>query len=572
MEGRPASSWPGGPPGRWVGVALLLSVVLLVAVAPPFLRQSARRGPPAPAARETPAPGASATVRPSPVPPVSIYREAIVGSIATLNPLLTTTDAEADVAALLFAGLTRTDGRGGATPDLAERWAISPDGKTYTVTLRREATWHDGKPVTSRDVLFTVRLMQESHFPANRVQSSLWRTVVVDVLDPATVRFTLSEAFAPFLGRLAFPLLPAHLLHGVFAGDLAAHDFSLKPVGAGPYRLLGDARQPEVQLQRHTGYHLGQPRIDRLMLRLVPTIDEALADLRDGGVDGVAGIPGERLDEVRGMAGVRVQAPLTNGYTTLILNLRRALFQQREVRQAFALAIDRPALIRAAMEGEAEPLAGPIMSTSWAYQPAASTGSIHEARALLERAGWMLGANKTVREREGRALAFTMLTSQSPQRSRAAAELARQLGEIGVRVTVVTLPPDEIVLRHLAPRDFDAVLFGWMALGDDPDPYGQWHSSQAEQGYNFAGWSQPRADELLEVGRTVVDRAERRARYVSFQQVFAEEAPSIVLYAPRYLMATATRVQTGDLGPINRPADRFRAVAGWTIESVRAVG
>jgi peptide/nickel transport system substrate-binding protein len=308
------------------------------------------------------------------------------------------------------------------------------------------------------------------------------------------------------------------------------------------------------------------------LLRFYPDLDEAIQALQDGAVDGLAGLPPARLGELRARPGIQVHSAPLNGYTALLLNLRRPLFQQREVRQALAMAIDRDALAREALDDAGEPAVSPIVPSSWAYAPAPAAGSIHEGRALLEKAGWFDREGKGVRERDGRALALTLLTTDSPERSRAAVVIARQLGDLGVQVTVVTVPPAELIGRYLAPHDFDAALFGWTALGDDPDPYGLWHSSQADSGYNFAGWSLPRADELLEGARQLRDQSARQARYADFQRLFAEEAPSIILYCPRYLLVTTERAHPEGLGPLNRPADRFRSIPKWTIDPEPAVG
>lgn len=575
--------------GRLVGTGLLLLVVLAAAVssfvdgrrrdvtaAPPTAIAPAVAASPPPAAagvRSSPEATAAARVSsPTPVGAAGVYREAIVGQPVTLNPLLAVSDAEQDVARLLFAGLTRTDGRGGVQPDLAERWSIDEGGKVYTFSLRPGAAWHNGKPVTAGDVLFTVRLIQDASFPGDRALSAFWSTIRVDVVDARTVRFTLNEPYAPFLSRAGFPLLPAEVLHGVYPSDLAGHDFSRQPIGAGPYRLAEPVRGGALLLERFAGYHGSAPGIERIMLRFYPDGEQAVAALRRAEVDGVGGVPADRLEELRRVPNVQVHSLPLNGYAMLVLNLRRPLFQQRELRQGLALAIDRPALVAEALDGAAEPGSGPVVPSSWAYRAAPPGGTIHEARALLEAGGWLDADGDGLREREGRPLSFTLVTSDSAERTRAATVIARQLQAVGVRVSIVTVPAAEVLGRYLAPRDFDAVLFGWAALGDDPDPYGLWHSSQAETGHNFAGWSAPRVDELLESGRQATEQGRRAATYAEFQRLFQEEMPSIILYYPRYVFATGDHVQPRDPGPVDRPADRFRSIGDWRLRESRAVG
>lgn len=560
-------STPGPNPwlswcGRRLGALVLLAMVSLTALTPTL---SSSTSP-------TPLPVASpALTRPAVLASASTYREALVGTPATLNPLFGTTDSEADVARLLFAGLARGDGRGGIEPDLATSWTVAETGRAYTVALRTDAVWHDGQPVTSRDVLFTVRLMQESGLPINPTLANFWRTVQVDLAGPHTVRFTLSEPFAPFLSRMTFPLLPAHLLHAVHPDDLLAHEFSRAPVGAGPYRVAGSLHDGDLLLEAHPRYYGGPPAIERLLLRFYLNPDEALQALQSGAVDGMAGVPATLMPRIRAQASLRVHAQPLAASTALLLNTRRPPFHQREVRQAVAMAIDRDALIREALDGDADPAPGPIAPTSWAAIPPPAGGTVHEARALLERAGWLPAGDGT-RARDGRPLAITLLTTDSPERSRVALVIARQLGEIGVRVTIATISPADLLSRYLVPRDFEAALFGWTAMSDDPDPYPLWHSSQAEQGFNFASWSLPRADELLEAGRQQRDQAARQRVYADFQRLFAEEAPSVMLYSPRHHLVTTERVHVVAAGSLSRPADRFRTITTWTVDAERAVG
>ena len=568
--------------GRLAIAGLLLVVVVIAATLPLLTRQapSVEETRPAvataPVALSSPQPTPQPVVaQPTPPPaPDGVYREALVGRPATLNPLLANSDVERDIASLLFAGLTRADGRGGVQGDLAERWTIGDDGKTYTFELRQNARWHDGRPVTPADVVFTVRLMQDPDFPGSGALTALWRAVQARVVGERGVSFTLNEPYSPFLTQTNFPVLPAHLLRGVFPGDLPTHEFSVQPVGAGPFKLARayEAADVSLLLDRHENYYAGQPSLRQIVLRYYPSYDEALADLKAGVVDGLGGVPSARLGEARDDQALRLHSASLNGYMTLLLNQRRPLFQQREVRQALALAINRGALVQEALGGAAMPGASPIPYSSWAYDPAPVTGTIHDARALLETAGWYVRGADGVRERDGKRLTFNLLTTDSGERLEVARVLSQQLRALGVQVTVVTVPSVDLIPRHLASHDFDAALFGWITPADEPDPYAQWHSSQAERGYNFAGWNLSRADEALEQARLATDRDTRRGHYREFQRLFASEAPSIVLYYPQYTYVTTTRLQGVDLAPLSRPADRFRGVHAWRITAVEAVG
>ena len=167
-----------------------------------------------------------------------IYTEALVGSFGRLNPLLDLNNpADRDIDRLLFSGLIKFNSNGNPLPDLAESWGVSADGTTYNITLRANAEWHDGMPVTSADVLFTISLLrsENSAFPAD--VRSMWDQVEITQLDDKNIKFTLPEPFVPFLDFLTFGILPQHLLETLTADQLASTDFNLAPVGSGPYKF-----------------------------------------------------------------------------------------------------------------------------------------------------------------------------------------------------------------------------------------------------------------------------------------------------------------------------------------------
>jgi len=168
------------------------------------------------------------------------YVEGIVGFSQYLNPLLSGyNEVDRDICALMFSGLTRLNERGEVEADLARGWEVTLDGLTYTFHLRSNAYWHDGTPVTSDDVVFTMGLLQDPDFPGPPdLGSQIWQTVTVEQVDRRTVRFTLSSPYALFLDYTTVGILPAHLLRGVQAADLPAVQFNLNLSGSYPIPLL----------------------------------------------------------------------------------------------------------------------------------------------------------------------------------------------------------------------------------------------------------------------------------------------------------------------------------------------
>ncbi len=505
---------------------------------------------------------------PTPAAPGGVYREGLVGVPTMLNPLLAADGPDRGLVALLFSGLTRVDTGGAIVPDLASSWKVEDDGRRYIFTLRDDATWHDGERFTARDVLFTIRLLQDADFPGEGTLADFWRTVSVETPDDTTVICTLPRPYAPFLAYTGVGILPAHLLDAVKAGDLPNEPFNLQPVGTGPFKFAGlDPGRVEVVLERHDAYYGDQPRLEGLRFRFFPNTPAALRAVGAGEIDGVGYIPPRYLAEAGAVADVaNVYGPSLSGYTALFFNLKLPVFAEREVRQGLALAVDRDALVSEALKGRGTPGSSPILPDSWAYTGAGLPQRPFDperARQTLERAGWRVGASGA-REKGGQALAFTLLTDDDPARVAVATLLARQLEAVGGKVTVSARPGGEVA-GLVATRRFEAALSGWEGLAGDPDPYQMWHSSQAETGYNFAGYSNPEADEALAQARLTTDQERRKARYATFLKLFATDVPSIVLYYPQYHFAVSKRVNGVRLDPLNEPADRFRRIADWQL-------
>lgn len=498
--------------------------------------------------------------------PDGVYREATIGTPTMLNPLLAATRADRDLSALLFSGLTRTDASGKVVPDLAASWKVEEDGRRYTFTLREGVTWHDGQPFGARDVLFTIRLMQDAAFPGDPALADFWRTVAVETPDKRTVICTLPRSYAPFLAYTGVGILPAGKLAAVKAGDLANDPFNLRPIGTGAFAFEAlDAAKVEVALRRYDRFYGAKPRLQGVRFRAYASTAAALQAVAQGEADGLGYIPPSALGAAGALGGTAdVYGPSVAGYTALFLNLNSPQFAAREVRQALALATNRDEVVREGLKGWGTAGASPILPNSWAYAGQAWPTDPERARGLLDGAGWRVGAGG-VREKGGQQLAFTLLTDNDPLRVGVAETLARQFAAIGVRATVAAKSPEELA-QLLATRRYEAALSGWEGLAADPDAYQGWHSSQAETGYNFANWANPEADRALEDGRLTTDEAKRRVAYADFQKIFAVEVPSLILYYPQYHYAASKRLTGPNADPLNEPSDRFRNIAEWALK------
>jgi peptide/nickel transport system substrate-binding protein len=515
--------------------------------------------------------------------PGGAYIESVGGYPQSLNPLLSFyNDADNDVVSLVFSGLTRLDMYGEIEADLARSWSVDPSGITYTFRLNPNVVWHDGYPLTAKDVVFTIELLQDPDYPGPPDIGELWRAVDVTEIDAYTVRFVLPEPYAPFLDYTTIGLLPKHSLDGVRAADLAQLDFNREPIGTGPFRLVeveyGEGHIAAVTLRSFPRYYGRSSYLENVILRFYPTPQAAFEAYQDGIVEGIARIPLDLLDEAYAERNLELFSAPTSEMAMIYLNelvTDTLPFADTRVRQALAFGLDRRRLTDELLMGQAVLPKTPLLPGTWAY----STDGVpvyeydaERAQALFSEAGWQReSAAAWLQDSAGKPLAFSLVASNDPQDLMVAEGVAQQWRRVGVSVTVESVPALALT-GMLESRTYEAA-FARLIVPGDPDPYPFWHETQAwpGQGQNYAGFRNRRISEIIEQARMTTQREERVALYREFQQLYMEQIPAIPLYVPIYTHAMDVRVNGGQIGPLMNSGDRFLTVKDWHVLQRRVV-
>lgn len=503
-----------------------------------------------------------------------VYREGVAGNAQYLNPLLCQThEIDQDLCGLLFRGLTKLGPAGRVSPDLAESWSVTPDGLIYTFRLRPNQFWHDGMPITTGDIAFTVEMLQAPDTPVIPDLAELWRSVELEVVDGQTVRFLLDESFAPFLDYTSIGLLPEHIWQDVRPVELASSPLNLTPIGNGPMQVV-QSSAGMIRLEPNPFWSGSRPYISALEFHFFPDYPSIYAAYMRGELDGVSQILSGDLPLAREREDLQLFSALESVYVSVILNLRNPdtpFFQERDVRRALLYALNRQALVAEPVSGQGIVANSPIPANSWAY--AAELPEIPYdptlAARLLDEAGWIDRDADGVREKDGRQLRFILLGNDDPVRRELIERISADWRAIGVQAIPETVSFAGLVSDFLAPRRFDAALVTWSITGD-PDPFPLWHSSQSgEGGQNYSGWMNDEADTLIQDARSTVDRNKREALYARFQNLFLEQVPALPLYYPVYTYGVSSRVKNVQIGPLNTPSDRFATFSDWYIVTRR---
>ncbi len=509
------------------------------------------------------------------------YIEAVVGYPQQINPLLARYGTpERDLCALIFTGLTRAEANGEILPDLARAWEISADGLTYTLYLRQDVRWHDGEPFTARDVLFTIHLIQSPDFAGLPELAAAWQNIETWWVDDYTVVLRLSQAYARFLEQTTIGLLPAHLLSEMSPDKMLDHPFNVKPVGTGPFRLETLTAE-YARLVPHLQFYGPRPYLAKIDFRFYPDASSALAAYSQGEVAGVGEIPIALLNQAASQSNLDIFSSSLYEYTLVVLNNRRPIFADSQVRQALAYGLDRQALIDDVLNGQGIVAHSLILPGHWAHEPEVQHyyPNVNRAKSLLNEAGWRLAGSPTLvpeyirprgqREKNDQPFAFTLLTDNDPVHQQLAVALANQWSRLDAQVTVQAVSA-AVRDDYLYSYQFDAVLLT-VAPSADPDVYPWWHSSQAEGGQNFAGFNDFAADKALQQARLVTDRSQRWAFYRAFQHIFAEKVPAIPLYYPVYTYGVDHKVKNVQVGPLLEPSQRFRDIHRWYLVTQRLI-
>ena len=511
-----------------------------------------------------------------------VFTEGLVGSLGRLNPLLDWyNSADRDVDRLLFSGLVRFDERGLPHADLAD-WGVSQDGSVYNFTIRSNAVWHDGTPVTSDDVIFTIEMMKSAGSLYPQDIKDLWGQVEVTRLNEKNLKFTLPEPYAPFMDYLTFGIVPKHLLESVSPDQMEQAEFNLHPVGTGPYKfdhLIADNGPiTGVVLSVAPDYYGTPPFIEQVVFRYYPTPADAFEAYRQGDVFSISRISSDILQPALEEPNLLIYTSRLPqmGFVLFNLNNPDTIFlQDTVVRRALMLGLNRPKMINSIIQGQAFVADSPILPNSWAYYDGIEKFDYDPdiAVSLLKGEGYVIpSTGGDVRAKDGVPLAFTMVHPDDAVHTQIAQAIQEQWARIGVRVDLQPQTSDQLVLTTLPSRSFQSALVDLnLSRSPDPDPYPFWHQAEAVGGQNYSGWDNRAASEYLEQARVTADYSLRARLYRNFQVIFAKELPGLPLYVPVYTYGVDAQVQGVQIGSLYEPSDRLNTFASWYLLTRRAL-
>lgn len=509
-----------------------------------------------------------------------VYSEGVVGQFTNANPIFAVSDADATVSRLIFSGLLAYDVHGKLIGDLASDWDVQDHGSTYVVHLKPNLEWQDGQPLTSQDVLFTYKLIQNPD-----VQSPLqndWRGVDVSAPDPRTIVFKLPGVLVSFPSGLTTGIVPKHLLENVAPANLRTADFNtVSPVGAGPFAWetldVKSDGNPQHNIEKISftpflNYASGPPQLHKFVVQIFADPEQALKAFDNNeltGLTGLSGVPEKYENSSR----IIIHSLPLNAANMVFFKVSAEPLNDVNIRKALVRATNEKSIVEA-LDYPTRYVREPLLLGQVGYDKKFVQAKFDPASAklILDTAGWKVDPTKhAVRYKAGRPLSFTLTVADTPEYHMVAGKLKNQWAKIGVKLDLEFQSSNDFQ-NALIYHSYEAILYG-VSVGPDSDVFVYWHSSQADirsaNRLNLAEYKSSVADLALEAGRTRLDPAIRTIKYKPFLQAWQADVPAIGLYQPRLLYLTNGRLNGLSEAPINNATDRLINVQNWQIREAR---
>lgn len=487
--------------------------------------------------------------------------EGEVGSPQFINPLLAISDADRDLASLVYAGLMGLSGKGSLVPVLAESYTVSPDGKSYTFILRSNAKFTDGTPVTAQDVVFTVRKAQDSALKSPEYAN--WSGVSVSAVDTRTVRFALAKPYAPFLGLTTLGILPSRLWQNISNEEFPFSNLETNPVGAGPFKVSDISRDASgliksVSLVANPDAVLGRPYLDGIRFDFYSRAEDLATAVKNGAVESAYDVATKGT----------LTAPYARVFGVFWNPSESQVYARAEVRKALSLALNRQNIVDSVLGGYATPIMGPVPpgeSVTQVPVPQSADATASAAR-VLQSAGWSYDGTTRIWKNAGAKQSLdriTIRTSNVPELKSVASAVKNDWERLGIPVDIELYEPGDLSQNVIRPRKYEALLYG-MVIGRDQDLYAFWDSQERnDPGLNIALYANKAVDALLEEVRSSVSETTRAADLQKIENIIAADYPAAFIYAPDFTYAVPADLRGVVLPQIITPADRFATVTSW---------
>ncbi|MCI1590806.1 MAG: peptide-binding protein [Heyndrickxia oleronia] len=526
------------------------------------------------------------------------------------NPIFYTDAYESNILSFTHESLVTQNEKLEFLPSLAKEWKFNDDQTEVTFTLQDNVKWHDGKPFTANDVVFTYKSIASPGY----VEAGGVRTEYVEKLlgyedfnsgktdqlegvvaqDEHTVTFKFSEPNVTALDNASFPIIPEHIFKDIPIKDMPKAGATLNAgevIGTGPFKFTKMIEGEQYILEKNKDYWQGEPYLDQIVWKVVNQ-SVIVGMLETGELDFVAdpnGFQPADYDSISALDNIEIIEQPKFGYQLMgfMVNHRtpedvkagvikpenwvsNKKIADKRVRQAIAYAVDREGLIKALLHGRGAVINAPIATQFSAYdgeKPNQYKFNVEEAKKLLDEAGYVDKDNDGFREDpDGKKWVLTLnYPTGNELRMRSAPIIQEMLEAVGIKIDL-RQPIEFSTYSDVLEKDsddWDLYLLGWSLSSTDPDPSGLWGSKAA---YNYGRWNNKESDELMKKAvqpPEAFDQAYRDQVYSDWQVLFQDDLPALILYAQNTLWGYNKRLQ--NVKPL--PYSMYNDTHLWWVSS-----
>lgn len=515
------------------------------------------------------------------------WTEGIIGQPSFVNPVFAgDNDSDRDLIELIFSDLS----------DLAESYKASENNKIWNIRLKEGVVWHDAEPITSDDLIFTIKTIQEPDSRSSLFSS--WQGIAAERISEREIKLTLPETYVFFESSLKeLRPIPKHLFEALPASNSRLSDYNLEPIGSGPFKFVSFKKErsgfiDEYRLTRNESYFNQKPYLEEIVLKFYQNEDELIKAFNSGTIDGFAGLNPKNLSKI--IINHQVFKWLMPRYYAVFLNpYSQPVLKDKNVRLALNYGVDKRALVEKVFDGQAVWPAGPLTLgmngyAAWVYQ-AANEGeprqgreenfSLEKANQILDNLGWQLndgGIREKKIKKETERLEFNLVVPQIPFLIETVNLIKEDWSKIGVKLNLIIRSTAEINDEAVKNRDYEMIIFGNIFRnGDVPDLSSFWHSSERfYPGFNLALYENKTADSLIESIRKNLNERNRERDLAALQSLIIRDMPAIFLYSPDYFYISKTSLKGFDDPErhqriISLSSDRFKNIEKWYIKTAR---
>ncbi|MCL6626007.1 MAG: peptide-binding protein [Alicyclobacillus shizuokensis] len=468
--------------------------------------------------------------------------------IVTLDPIYIADTASGDAAQFTFAYLYDFDPQGNIVVkpwDLAAAPPqISDDGKTYTIKLKPNAKWSDGKPLTADDIIFTLKTIINPKAGSPGI-SQYDKIKTMKKIDDHTIQITLKQVYAPFADALAIlQPVPEHVLKDVEPSKLQKYAYGTDPsktVTDGPWVWKTWKQKQYLEFDRNPNYWGPKPHIDKIIYKIYADQNTETQALIKGDIDVDSAIPVEQLSAVQNSKNNRVINKPGPQYEFLAFNFKASNFPgdfdpftDPKTRQAIYYALDRKAMVKDILKGTGTLMNSPFLPNTWYDVNDQATNFTYDpakAKQLLKEAGWKKGSDGIL-EKDGHKFSFELqYNAGNTRREQVASIIQQELKAVGIDCQPKGIDFSAWVDQNLNPGKFQAVLLSWVISTPDPDQESIYSSKYfPPNGQNMGWYKNPETDKLWVDGYSTIDRTKRKQIYGQIAKDFSQDPPYVFLY------------------------------------------